>query len=106
MAFKLDMENSTRAHYVRSLALAIAIAPVSFALAGGIASVGKPGEDANPIFTREAETLRRELVRPCIDYRVSDLDSALEDKAKADINEVFGGKVDHVATCSFILGID
>ena len=103
MAFKLDMENSTRAHYVRSLVLAIA---VSFALAGGIASVGKPGEDANPIFTREAETLRRELVRPCIDYRVSDLDSALEDKAKADINEVFGGKVDHVATCSFILGID
>ena len=103
---KLDMNSSTRAHYVRSLVLAIAIAPVSFALAGGIASIGKPGQDANPVATREVESLRRELVRPCIDYRVSDLDSALEDKAKADINEVFGGKVDHNATCAFILGVD
>ena len=99
------MSCSNKAHYVRSLVLGIAIAPLTLTLAGAIGSANKE-TDSNPVATREVESLRRELVRPCIDYRVSDLDSALEDKAKAEINEVFGGKVDHRATCSFILQTD
>ena len=105
MSFKLDMNNSTLAHFVRSLVLGLAIAPLTFTLAGAVGSANKEA-DSNPAATREVESLRRELVRPCIDYRVSELDSALEDKAKADINEIFGGKVDHRATCSFILNTD
>ena len=102
---KLDMNSSTRAHFVRSLVLGLAIAPLTFAFAGVVGSVTKD-TDNNPAVTKEVAQLRRELVRPCIDYRISELDSALEDKAKAEINEVFGGKVDHRATCAFILNTD
>ena len=99
------MSCSSKAHFARSLVLGIAIAPLTLTLAAAVGSANKQ-VDNNPIATREVESLRRELVRPCIDYRVSELDSALEDKAKADINEIFGGKVDHRATCSFILNTD
>ena len=101
----MKIDNTTAAHFARSLVLGLAIAPLTLTLAGAVGNATKQ-TDENPIATREVSSLRRQLVRPCIDYRVSERDSALEDKAKAEINEVFGGKVDHRATCTFILQTD
>ena len=47
--------------------------------------------------------LRGELVKPCLDYYVSKVDSKLEREAKNTIDDVMGGEVNHKGICDYIL---
>ena len=47
--------------------------------------------------------LRSELVKPCLDYYLSKVDSKLEREAKNQIDDVMGGEVNHKGICDYIV---
>jgi hypothetical protein len=47
--------------------------------------------------------LRSELVKPCLDYYLSKVDSKLEREAKNTIDDVMGGEVNHKGICDYIV---
>lgn len=49
------------------------------------------------------EQLETALVRPCIDFYVSKVDSKVEREAKNQIDEIMGGETNYATLCEYIL---
>ena len=92
---------------VRSVLIAVAVAPLTFASAGAINSAteaAKEGREESPA-TVVVNEHRDGLTKACIDFRLSKADSTLEREAKTTIDKFMGGEVAYGATCSWILGL-
>ena len=47
--------------------------------------------------------LRSDLIKPCLDFYLSKVDSKLEREAKNTIDDVMGGEVNHKGVCDYII---
>ena len=93
------------AHIVRSASLAIVGLPIALSTSGLI-DTGKQlmqqSLNDRPINIVE-EQLETALVRPCIDFYVSKVDSKVEREAKNQIDEIMGGETNYATLCEYIL---
>ena len=53
--------------------------------------------------TRVQREIKAALTRPCLDWAISKVDSKLEREAKNEIDDYFGGEVNHGEVCKFVL---
>ena len=91
---------------VRSLAVVVVGLPITLSvtnLTNTTASVVASTLDKGTMET-VTEDLRKELVRPCIDYYLSKNDSKMEREAKTAIDNDMGSEVAYKALCDFITG--
>ena len=90
---------------VRSLAVVVVGLPVALSFGNltnttaSVAGLALEKTAANEVI----DGLRGELVKPCLDYYVSKVDSKLEREAKNTIDDVMGGEVNHKGICDYIL---
>ena len=90
---------------VRSLAVVVVGLPVALSFGNltnttaSVAALALEKTAANEVIAG----LRGDLVKPCIDYYVSKVDSKLEREAKNTIDDVMGGEVNHKGICDYIL---
>ena len=90
---------------VRSLAVVVVGLPVALSFGNltnttaSVAGLALEKTAANEVI----DSLRGELVKPCLDYYVSKVDSKLEREAKNTIDDVMGGEVNHKGICDYIL---
>ena len=52
---------------------------------------------------QDIDDLRDAGTRACINYYLSKSDSKLEREAKNQLDEVFGGEIDHRAACNYLI---
>ena len=92
---------------VRSVLIAIAVAPVSFAAAGSINTSTESVRAAAEVTGAQQviDDHRDALTKACIDFTVSKVDSTLEREAKTTIDKYMGGEVVYGQTCNWILGL-
>ena len=92
---------------VRSVLIAVAVAPLTFASAGAINSAteaAKEGREESQA-TVVVNEHRDALTKACIDFRLSKADSTLEREAKTTIDKFMGGEVMYGPTCNWVLGL-
>ena len=89
---------------VRSLAVVVVGLPITLAATNLTNTTARVAEATLERGTLETvtEELRKELVRPCIDYYLSKKDSKMEREAKTAIDNVMGGEVAYKALCDYI----
>ena len=89
---------------VRSLAVVVVGLPITLSATNLTNTTARVAESTLERTTMETvtEDLRKELVRPCIDYYLSKNDSKMEREAKTAIDNVMGGEVAYKALCDFI----
>tara|TARA_R110002050_G_scaffold7440_3_gene28835 strand:+ start:13384 stop:13665 length:282 start_codon:yes stop_codon:yes gene_type:complete len=85
---------------VRSVAIVAVGLPLTSAVAVGVLSNLPEGQ---PESVRVLEVAKADLTRACLDYAVSKSDSKLEREAQNQIDDYFGGEVNHGAVCKFVL---
>ena len=96
---------------VRSVLIAVAVAPLTFATAGAISSASEGAREAREraaevtVANQVIDEHRDALTKACIDFRVSKADSTLEREAKTTIDKFMGGEVMYGATCNWILSL-
>ena len=92
---------------VRSVLIAVAVAPLTFASAGAINTATEASRDSRESSAADVviDEHRDGLTKACIDFRLSKADSTLEREAKTTIDKFMGGEVAYGATCSWILGL-
>ena len=96
---------------VRSVLIAVAVAPLTFASAGAINSSTEGSREARERAAEVSkadevvEEHRNGLTKACIDFRLSKVDSTLEREAKTTIDKFMGGEVAYGPTCTWILGL-
>ena len=97
---------------VRSVVVGAVALTVTIPLGGVLSSTERgfniAGDQATEAAVKsEADKLTQEmqdkLTRPCVDYKISKVDSKLERDAKSAIDDFFGGDVNHNAICDWIL---
>ena len=89
-------------HLVRSVAIAGVGLPLAFSasnLLDSTASVAALATQQNAVQEVYAE-YGEKLVRACIGYATSKVDTKLERESKNQIDEVMGGEVDYRAVCN------
>jgi len=89
---------------IRSIAVVAVGLPIALSfgnLTNTTASVAALALEKNPV-NEELEGLQAQLVKPCLDYYVSKVDSKLEREAKNTIDDVMGGEVNHKGLCDYI----
>jgi len=94
---------------LRTAGIVVIGLPISLAIASSVSvstSITKAAADkaAKETPKTEAQELKESLVRPCLDYVFSDIDSKLERTAKNDLDEAFGGGVNYKEVCKWALG--
>ncbi len=94
---------------LRTAGIVVIGLPISMALASSVSvstSITKAQADraAEETPKTEIETLKESLALPCVDYVFSDVDGKLERTAKNDIDDAFGGGVNHSEVCKWALG--
>ena len=90
---------------VRSAAIIVVGLPVSLGLAnvlGTNADVARTVLEESKAEQVVAEH-KDELIKACIDFRLSKVDTKLERQAKTAIDEYFDGEVDYNNTCRWVL---
>ena len=93
------------AHIVRSASLAIIGLPIALSTSSLIETSKQLMQQSlnnRPINIVE-EQLETALVRPCIDFYVSKVDSKVERQAKNQIDEIMGGETNYTTLCEYIL---
>ena len=92
---------------VRSVLIAIAAAPLTFAAAGAINTATDASKDGRELTAAQVviNEHRDALTKACIDFRVSKKDSTLEREAKTTIDKFMGGEVMYGPTCNWVLGL-
>ena len=93
------------AHIFRSASLAIIGLPIALSTSGLIETSKQLMQQSlndRPINIVE-EQLETALVRPCIDFYVSKVDSKVEREAKNQIDEIMGGETNYTTLCEYIL---
>ena len=103
MTINFDVNN-----LVRSVLIAAAVAPLTFATAGAINTATDGTRDNQEVTAAQAviNEHRDALTKACIDFRVSKPDTTLEREAKTTIDKYMGGEVLYGPTCSWILGLE
>ena len=91
----LDVNN-----VVRSVAIVAVGLPLTSAVAVGVLANLPEGQ---PESARVLEVAKADLTRACLDYVVANVDSKLEREAQNQIDDYFGGEVNHGAVCKFVL---
>jgi len=90
---------------VRSLAVVAVGLPLTLSITNLTNTTSRVAElalEKNPTEV-VLDDLRSELVKPCLDFYLSEVDSKLEREAKNTIDEVMGGEVNHKGICDFIV---
>ncbi len=91
---------------VRTVAVAVVVAPLSFSLAGLMGTqneINKQALEADPA-AEEIEKLKADIELPCIRYATSKIDSKGERDAKNEIDEILGVDVaKYGEACNFVL---
>ena len=91
---------------VRTVAVAVVVAPLSFSLAGLMGTqneINKQALEADPA-AEEIEELKAAIQGPCIRYATSKVDTKAEREAKSAIDEALGVEVSSYAqACNFVL---
>jgi hypothetical protein len=102
MTFNFDVNN-----LVRSVLIAAAVAPLTFAAAGAINTATQGSREGRELTAAQVvvNEHRDALTKACIDFRVSKPDSTLEREAKTTIDKFMGGEVLYGPTCNWILGL-
>ena len=108
----MTCDNPNHTHYrfninsiIRSVAVIIVGLPVALSFGNltnttaSVAALALEKTAANEVI----DGLRGDLVKPCLDYYVSKVDSKLEREAKNTIDDVMGGEVNHKGICDYIL---
>lgn len=91
----LDLNN-----VIRSAAIAVVGLPLTAGVA--IAVLSSLPEGPSRAEQVQAQT-KAALTRTCLDWAVSRSDSKLEREAKNEIDDYFGGDVNHAEVCKFVL---
>ena len=89
---------------IRSVAVVVVGLPIALSfgnLTNTTASVAALALEKSP-GNEKLEALHAELIKPCLDYYVSKVDSKLEREAKNTIDDVMGGEVNHKGLCDYI----
>lgn len=85
---------------VRSVAIVAVGLPLTSAVAVGVLANLPEGQ---PESVRILEATKADLTEACLDYVVANVDSKLEREAQNEIDDYFGGEVNHGAVCKFVL---
>jgi len=90
---------------VRSAALVIVGLPLTISITNLTNTTSRVAELALEKSPTEevVDELRSELVKPCLDFYLSKVDSKLEREAKNTIDDVMGGEVNHKGICDYIV---
>ena len=94
---------------VRSAAIAIVGLPVAFGVSGTLGSVSQAitasvsDTVTNAEVTRVQNDVRSDLSKTCLSYLLSKDDSKLERQAKDELDEYFGGNVNHSEVCKWVI---
>ena len=90
---------------VRSVAVVAVGLPLTLSITNLTNTTSRVAELAlqkNP--TEEViQDLSSKLIRPCLDFYLSKVDSKLEREAKNTIDDVMGGEVNHKGICDYIV---
>ena len=91
---------------VRTVAVAVVVAPLSFSLSGLMGTqneINRQALETDPK-AEEIETLKAAIHMPCIKYATSKIDTKGEREAKNEIDELLGVEVSSYAeACNFVL---
>ena len=90
----LDLNN-----VIRSAAIVVVGLPLSGALAVSVVS-NLPEGESRAVATQNA--IKADLTEACLDWGYSKGDSKLEREAKNEIDDYFGGEVNHAGVCKFV----
>ena len=91
----LDVNN-----VVRSVAIVAVGLQLTSAVAVGVVANLPEGQ---PESARVLEVAKADLTRACLDYVVANVDSKLEREAQNQIDDYFGGEVNHTSVYKFVL---
>ena len=97
------------ASVVRSVAIAVVGLPVALGVSGTLGSVTEgirastAGTVSEAPVTVATNSVRAELTKPCLSYLLSKGDSKLEREAKDEIDNYFGGDVNHGDVCKWVV---
>ena len=90
----LDLNN-----VIRSAAIVAVGLPLSGAVAVGVVASLPEGE-SRAVTAQNA--IKADLTEPCLNWAYSKGDSKLEREAKNEIDDYFGGEVNHAGVCKFV----
>lgn len=94
---------------VRSVALAAVGLPVALSFSGTLGSVSEAisASVADTVtgaeVTKVQNDVRSDLAKPCLSYLLSKNDSKLERQSKDELDEYFGGNVNHGEVCKWVI---
>lgn len=88
------------ASLVRSGVVLVLGAPLLMGVGNSLSALTAP----SPVET-VTRRLQSGLVEPCVDYMFSKGDSKLEREAKTELDDAFGGEVDHANVCGWVFGM-
>ena len=94
---------------VRSVALAAVGLPVALSFSGTLGSVSEAisASVADTVtgaeVTKVQNDVRSDLAKPCLSYLLSKNDSKLERQSKDELDEYFGGNVNHAEVCKWVI---
>ena len=94
---------------VRSAAIAVVGLPIAFGVSGTLGSVSEAisASVADTVtgaqVTRVQNDTRSDLAKPCLSYLLSKNDSKLERQAQDELDEYFGGNVNHDEVCKWVI---
>tara|TARA_B100001559_G_scaffold318955_1_gene327156 strand:+ start:2523 stop:2834 length:312 start_codon:yes stop_codon:yes gene_type:complete len=94
---------------VRSVAIAGVGLPVALAISGSLGAITELVRASSVESVSKSESVvtknsvRSELIKPCLSYLLAKNDSVLEEKSKTEINGYFGGDVNHRDVCKWTL---
>ena len=94
---------------VRSLAIAAVGFPVALGVSGTLGSVSEAitasvsDTVTGAEVTKVQNDVRSDLAKTCLSYLLSKNDSKLERQAKDELDEYFGGNVNHGEVCKWVI---
>lgn len=94
---------------VRSAAIAVVGLPIAFGVSGTLGSVSEAisASVADTVtgaeVTRVQNDTRSDLAKSCLSYLLSKNDSKLERQAQDELDEYFGGNVNHSEVCKWVI---